>query len=167
MARASQMEWASGFLGIDVLAGAHGRDRRVGMHVVRGGDGDRIDLVTFFLQHLAPVLVKGNIWKLGPGAGNPFQAPLHVGVSGYVHHIAKRHHLESRLNRSRDIAGAFSSDADGAQGNLFVRAEDPAGNELKFPDGSGAGCRGALDEFPAGQGFHEFESGVWFFASNE
>lgn len=44
-------------LAVDVLAELHRADRTVGVHVVRGRNGNGIDLVSFFRKHFPEVLV--------------------------------------------------------------------------------------------------------------
>ena len=47
---------AQGLLDVDVLAGIHGRDRDRRVHVIGGGDDDRVD-VLLLLEHLAIVAI--------------------------------------------------------------------------------------------------------------
>ena len=55
-----------GFLTINMLTELHGADAHGGMHVIGSGDIDGVDVFSFFVEQLTPVLIEACFWELFP-----------------------------------------------------------------------------------------------------
>jgi hypothetical protein len=125
-----------GLLHIDCFAHRHGchRDRRV--HVVRRRDVDRIDVVLFLAEHLAPVLVNAGLWK----------QLLDLRGPGLVH-VGDRRQRERRVAREcADISQRLAGGPHACMTNLALLPEHD-GSAKPAPDWSNAGCaRNTLQE---------------------
>ena len=130
------------FLAINVFATLYRGEGRGGVHVVGRGNGHRVDVSAFLLEHDAKILEAF-------GLGIFFERLRRV---GFVH-IAKR--VNILVIDIGDVAGALSTDADASDVQPVVCAQHISTGDKRETERAGGGDR-AFHELAAGEGmgFH-------------
>ena len=120
------------FLAVNVLAGADGRHRSDGMHVVRRADRDGVDVLCLLVEHEAEILVSPRFGKRLKRAGGAF-----------VVDVAQGDDVGPQARDGGDIAAAHAAGADSGDVHSLARcdeagaAQDVAGHDRE------AQCRAA------------------------
>jgi len=96
------------FLHVDVLAALHAPDRRSGVHVVRDGDDNRVNIICFLVEHLPEVAVAMRVGKT-----------LESWLGAAIIDVAKDGDIFGR-GGCRDVTGALSAGADRGKVELVV-----------------------------------------------